>query len=85
MFLTIIYQDKSSLPDGRHCQVAVKIINDSKEEGEDFINEADRISRIHVQIKGSLDKFIFKTRLPEGICSFNWNAVYQTAISIAWD
>jgi len=33
------------------CQVAVKIINYSKEDGKDFINEVNRISRTsHVNI-----------------------------------
>ncbi|CAJ2671706.1 unnamed protein product [Trifolium pratense] len=40
---------KASLPDGR--QVAVKVINESKGNGEEFINEVDSISRTsHVNI-----------------------------------
>ncbi|RHN46085.1 putative glycerophosphodiester phosphodiesterase, protein kinase RLK-Pelle-LRK10L-2 family [Medicago truncatula] len=93
---------KASLPDGR--PVAVKIINDGKADGQDFMNELDSISRTaHVNIvsllgfccehkialiyefmtKGSLDKFIMNTGLPDGICSLDRNTMCKIAIGIA--
>jgi len=84
--------------------VAVKVINESKGNGEEFINEVASISRTsHVNIvsllgfcyenkraliyefmsKGSVDKFILKSGLPDAICSLDWNALYKIAIGIA--
>ncbi|KAI5428179.1 hypothetical protein KIW84_033257 [Lathyrus oleraceus] len=94
---------KASLNDG--SQVAVKLINESKGNGEEFINEVASISRTsHMNIvsllgfcyegnkraliyefmpKGSLDKFIYKSELPNAICDFDWNTLFQIAIGIA--
>jgi len=53
----------SSLRDGR--QVAVKIINDSKGDGKDFINEVDRIIKTsHVNIV-SLLGFCYENKIKE--------------------
>jgi hypothetical protein len=52
-----------SLRDSR--QVEVKIINDSKRDGKDFINEVDRISRTsHVNIV-SLLGFCYENKIKE--------------------
>jgi len=85
--------------------VAVKVINESKGNGEEFINDVASISRTsHINIvsllgfcyevnkraliyefmsKGSLDKFIYKSRFPDAVCDFDWNTLFQIAIGIA--
>ncbi|CAJ2672413.1 unnamed protein product [Trifolium pratense] len=93
---------KGILSDGR--QVAVKVIKESKGNGQEFINEVASISRTsHMNIvsllgfcyevnkreliyelmpKGSLDKFIYKREIPNTICDFDWNTLFQIAICI---
>ncbi|AES80712.1 tyrosine kinase family protein [Medicago truncatula] len=53
-------------------QVEVKIINDSKGDGKDFINEVDRITRTsHVNIV-SLLGFCYENKIKKGILALRW-------------
>ncbi|KAJ9682853.1 hypothetical protein PVL29_018725 [Vitis rotundifolia] len=75
-----VYQGK--LPDGR--QVAVKLLSESKGNGEEFINEVASVTLIYEFMpNGSLDKFIYQKGSPNANLKLEWKTMYQIAVGIA--
>ncbi|RHN52766.1 putative glycerophosphodiester phosphodiesterase, protein kinase RLK-Pelle-LRK10L-2 family [Medicago truncatula] len=67
------------------CDVAIKILNSSKGNGEEFINEVSSKKKALIyefMSNGSLDKFIYN-KGPERITSLSWDNLYQIAKGIA--
>ncbi|KAL1361291.1 hypothetical protein AAHE18_04G243100 [Arachis hypogaea] len=75
---------KARLTNGR--QVAVKILTESKGNGEEFINEVASISRTsHVNIVSLLGfyRYIYKAESSKAFCSLDWSILHNIAIGIA--
>ncbi|KAL4639423.1 hypothetical protein ACB092_03G217000 [Castanea dentata] len=78
--------DKGELQDG--CFVAVKVLKESKGNGEEFLNEVASIKSKRALIyefmpNGSLEKFIYKENPSNADRQLGWETLYKIAVGIA--